>query len=911
MTIRNLDAIFKPKSVALIGASKQARSIGAVVARNLFNAGFDGPVMPVNPRYDSVEGVLAYPDAASLPVAPDLAVIATPPRTVPGIVRELAARGTRGAVVITAGFGELGTDEGRALEQEMLDAARPHLMRIVGPNCLGVLVPRMGLNASFAHLNPRRGAIAFVAQSGALLTSVLDWAAPREIGFSKLVALGGMADVDFGDMLDYLANDGETRAVLLYVETVTHARKFMSAARAAARVKPVIVIKAGRHAESAKAAASHTGALAGSDEVFDAAFRRAGMLRVGDLDELFDAVQTLSAPPPLHGDRLAILTNGGGMGVLATDALLDLGGKLAALSERTVDQLNAVLPRTWSHGNPVDIVGDAPGDRYAAALAVLLEAPEADAVLVLNCPTAVASSREAAEAVVQTIGGKPRAVVTSWIGAAEADEARRIFAGHRIPTYDTPDKAVRGFMHLVRYQRNQELLMETPPSVLVDFVPDTARARKLIATALREGRDWLPGQAAKAVIACYGIPVARSEIATTPEEAAAHAESIGRPVALKIMSPDILHKSDVGGVMLDLATPQEVADAARAMLAKLDKTAPGARIEGFMVEEMIRRRDAQELILGAVEDRQFGPFILFGQGGVAVEVVDDKAVALPPLNMNLARDLMSRTRVYKLLQGFRDRPPAALDTIAMTLVQLSQLVADLDEVVELDINPLLADANGVIAVDARIKVREATGMRGAARLAIRPYPKELEQRVSLESIGPALIRPVRPEDEPAFHAAFAKLSPEDVRMRFFAPMKKLPHDMAARLTQIDYDREMAFVLERNADREIIGVSRIVADPDNRKAEFAVIVRSDLKGHGIGYLLMKRLIEYARARGIGELYGDILRENTTMLAFMRDLGFELRELPESEAIVRASYRLAPREPENAQAGSEPASTQPVG
>ncbi len=890
MTIRNLDAIFKPRSIALIGASKQAGSVGAVVARNLFNAGFDGPVMPVNPRHDSVEGVLAYPDAASLPVTPDLAVVATPPQTVPGLVRELAARGTRGVVVITAGFGELGTDEGRALQQEILDAARPHLMRIVGPNCLGVLVPRMGLNASFAHLNPRRGEIAFVTQSGALLTSVLDWAAPRNIGFSTMVALGGMADVDFGDMLDYLANDPDTRAVLLYVETVTHARKFMSAARAAARVKPVIVVKAGRHAESAKAAASHTGALAGSDEVFDAAFRRAGMLRVNDLDELFDAVQTLSAPPPLQGERLAILTNGGGMGVLATDALLDLGGRLATLSERTLDQLNAVLPRTWSRGNPVDIIGDAQGDRYAAALAVLLEAPESDAVLVLNCPTAVASSREAAQAVVETVGGRPHAVMTSWIGAAEANEARRIFASHRIPTYDTPDKAVRGFMHLVRYRRNQDLLMETPPSVPVDFVPDVAKARKLIESALRDGRDWLPGQAAKALIACYGIPVARSEVAATPEEAAWQAEAIGRPVALKILSQDILHKSDIGGVVLDLATPQQVADAARAMLAKVGKALPEARIDGFMVEEMIRRRNAQELILGAVEDRQFGPFILFGQGGVAVEVVDDKAVALPPLNMNLAREMMSRTRVYKLLQGYRDRPPAAIDKIATTLVQLSQLIADLDEVVEIDINPLLADADGVIAVDARIKVAAAATARRGARLAIRPYPKELERKISLDAIGPALIRPVRPEDEPAFHVAFAKLSPEDVRMRFFAPMKRLPHDMAARLTQIDYDREMAFVLERESDREILGVNRIVADPDNRKAEFAVIVRSDLHGRGIGRMLMQRLVQYARNRGIGEMFGDILRENVTMITFMRELGFELKSIAESEAIVRARLDL---------------------
>lgn len=891
MSIRNLDAIFKPTSIALIGASKQERSVGAVVAHNLFNAGFDGPIMPVNPRYKAIEGVLTYPDVGSLPVTPDLAIIATPPHTVPGLIRELGARGTRGVIVITAGFSELGTTEGEALEREMLEAAAPHLLRIVGPNCLGVLVPRRGLNASFAHLHPPAGDIAFVAQSGALLTAVLDWAVPRGIGFSHLVALGDMSDVDFGDMLDYLAQDPDTRAILLYLETITHARKFMSAARSAARMKPVIAIKAGRHAESAKAAASHTGALAGADEVFDAAFRRAGMLRVFDLDELFDAVETLASPPPLRGDRLAILTNGGGLGVLATDSLLDLGGKLAELSNQTIARLDAVLPRIWSRGNPVDIIGDAPGKRYADALEILLTAPEVDAVLVLNCPTAVASSIEAAEAVVAALGPKPRPVLTSWIGGTAADGARRLFAARRIPTYETPDKAVRGFMHLVRYRRNQEMLMQVPPSVPGEFETNPVEARTAIAAALNEGREWLSPAEVRHVLASYGIRTVRSRAAATPEDVARSAAEIGGPVALKVVSPDILHKSDVGGVMLNLETPDEARNAARAMVDRIRRLRPEARITGFTVEEMIRRPHAHELIVGMVEDRQFGPFILFGHGGVAVEVMRDKAVALPPLNIALAHELMSRTRVFDLLKGYRDRPPAALDEIALTLVRVSHLAAELDEVVELDINPLLADPQGVIALDARIRVRAPAGPRGAARLAIRPYPKELEEAIDLPGIGKVLLRPVRPEDEPAFHATFAKLSDEDIRMRFFAPLKTLPRDMAARLTQIDYDREMAFVLEQLSDGAIIGVSRFVADPDGRKAEFAVIVRSDLKGRGIGRLLMTRIVDYARRRGIGELFGDILRENTAMLALMQEMGFEIVNLEETEAIVRARLVLS--------------------
>ena len=535
MSIRNLEFALKPRSVALIGASKRPGSIGAVLARNLFKGGFDGPIMPVNPKYQAIEGVLTYPSIEALPLVPDLAVISTPPETVPGIVEALGRKGTRAAVVITAGFGESKEAAGRERQQALLDAARPYLLRIIGPNCLGILVPGIGLNASFAHLTPAKGPIAFVAQSGAIITSVMDWAERRGIGFSHLVSLGDMADVDFGDMLDYLASDPETRAILLYIEAVTEARKFMSAARAAARMKPTIVVKAGRHAEGARACASHTGAMAGSDAVYEAVFRRAGMLRVYSLDELFDAVEILAMAPRAKGPRMAILSNGGGLAVLATDHLIDEGGVLAELAPQTLDRLNVALPPTWSHDNPVDIVGDAPGSRYAQALSTLMEDPGVDAVLALHCPTAVASGTEAAQALIEARGERrDPTLITSWVGDGAAQEARRMFRAHGIPSYATPGHAVRAFMYLVNYRRSQELLMQTPPSVPEEFTPDTEAARILIARALGEGRAWLTEPEAKALLAAYGVPAIATRIARTPGEAAAIAEEIGTPVALKI-----------------------------------------------------------------------------------------------------------------------------------------------------------------------------------------------------------------------------------------------------------------------------------------------------------------------------------------------------------------------------------------
>ncbi|MGO8917284.1 MAG: GNAT family N-acetyltransferase [Stellaceae bacterium] len=896
MSVRNLDKLFKPASVALIGATDRAGAVGAVVLRNLRRAGLKGGRLHlVNPHHHELEGMPVHADVASLPETPDLAVIVTPPESVPGLIADLGARGTRAAVVITAGFGELG-EHGRALQQQALDAARPHLLRLMGPNCVGVMVPGIGLDASFSHIAPLPGDLAFISQSGAMITAVLDWAAPRRVGFSHVVSLGDMADVDFGDMLDYLAGDAETRAILLYVEGITQARKFMSAARAAARAKPVLAVKVGRFAEGARAAHSHTGALAGSDAVYDAAFRRAGMLRVDTMAELFDAVETLALTRPQQGDRLAILTNGGGPGVLATDALIALGGRLAELSPETTSKLDAVLPKTWSRGNPVDIIGDAPGKRYADALKILLDDGALDAILVLNAPTAMARPSEAARAVIDTLAAEPaerlvgRNLLTSWLGERAAAPARRRFAEARIATYETPDAAVRGFMHRVQYRRNQELLLETPAARPDDFAPDVEAARRAIAPALGPAPVWLEAEAVAALLGAYGIPQPQSRIAADADAATAAAAAIGFPVALKIRSPDITHKSDLGGVALNLGTAERVHAEAAAMLVRIAKAQPQARLRGFLVQEMVLRPGALELIIGLVDDAVFGPVVLVGQGGIAVEQLNDTSLELPPLNAALATAQLARTRVWRLLRGYRGKPAADIAGIATVLIRVAQLAADHPEIRELDINPLLADANGVIAVDARLRVATAA-TPGAARLAISPYPRELESRETLRDGTALLLRPVRPEDEPALQDLALHMKPDDLRLRFFTPMKTLPHALAARLSQIDYDREMALVARLDGDGPALGVARFSSDPDRTAAEFAVALRSDWKGRGLGFLLMSRIIDIARRRGIGEIIGDVLHENAPMLKLSQSLGFRLTTHPDDPELVRVRKVLA--------------------
>ena len=762
---------------------------------------------------------------------------------------------------------------------------------MLGPNCLGLLVPGIGLNASFAHAPAVPGELAFVSHSGALCTAVLDWARARGIGFSHFVSLGNSADVDLGDVLDYLGSDPGTRAVLLYIESIRHARKFLSAARATARNKPVVAIKAGRVAEGERAASSHTGALAGSDDVYEAALERAGILRVDEIEELFDAVETLARARPLQGARLAIVTNGGGPGVMATDSLVSGGGVLARLSEETLARLDQVLPASWSRADPVDIIGDASAERYTDAVRILLEAPEVDALLVMHAPTAVASGEAAAAAVIEAARGSRRVVLTSWLGREAARAPRRRFAEAGIPTYDTPGQAVGAFLHLVQHRGTLDSLMETPPSVPDEFAVDLERARKALERALAGGGGWLTEPEAKDVLAAYGVPIVETRVARDAEEAAARARELGFPVALKILSPDVVHKSDVGGVALDLEGPEAVLQAAHAMLQRVRSLLPEARVDGLTVQRMARRPGSHELIVGASTDPVFGPFLLFGEGGTAVEVIADKAVALPPLNLVLARRLVDRTRVARLLRGYRNRPPVDFEVLCRTVVKVAQITCDLPEVAELEINPLLADDRGVLALDARLRVAPATGAPHA-RLAIRPYPRELEEVSTIDTGRRVRLRPIRPEDESRHRDFFDRLSPEDVRFRFFHLVRRLPHSEMARYTQIDYDREMAFLaldLTNGEEGDTLGVVRAVADPDGAEAEFAIIVRSDLKGQGLGRVLLAKMIRYCRERGIGAMVGRVRADNPAMLGLARSVGFGAQSGDGDEVEVRLRLR----------------------
>ncbi|MGA7489485.1 MAG: bifunctional acetate--CoA ligase family protein/GNAT family N-acetyltransferase [Xanthobacteraceae bacterium] len=901
MSTYRLDKLFAPRSVAVVGASPRVTSPGRAVLRNLREAGFEGSIHLVNPHYGEIEGIKAVKTIAELPPAPDLVVIATPPASVPGIVTAAGEKGAATAIIITAGLGHGEGSLADACEQ----AARATGLRLVGPNCIGVLSSRAKLNASFTARMPPAGDLALVSQSGAIAAGLVEWSVAHDIGFSAAVSVGDTVDVDFADLLDFFALDGTTRAILLYVESITNARKFMSAARAAARIKPVVVVKSGRHAQGAKAAQTHTGALAGSDAVYDAAFRRAGLLRVLDLDELFAAAETLGRVRPFPGKRLAILTNGGGIGVLAVDRLADLSGTLASISAQTMSKLDAALPPIWSRANPVDIAGDADAARYVAALEGLIEDTENDAILVMNVPTALASSELAARSVAaaaQTHRNsfiRPKPIFAVWVGSSAA--VTPIFEAAGIPSYATESDAVRGFMHLVHYREALEALMATPPSLPQDFKPDVAAARAVVENVVQSGRTWLDPIEVTRLLAAYSIPVTPALLARSPDEAAAAAApflAAGSGVVAKILSPDIVHKSEVGGVRLNLTSERAVREAVADILARARAARPDARITGVTLHPMVVRPKARELIAGIADDPTFGPVIVFGRGGTAVEVIGDKALALPPLDLELAHGLIARTRVSRVLKAYRDVPAADIDAVALVLVKLAQLAADLPQLRELDLNPLLADQNGLMAVDARVAVapleRPRPGPAGHPRFAIRPYPKEWERRTALRDGTKLLVRPVRPEDEPLYGPFFAAVTPQDLRLRFFAPVKEFGHSFVARLTQIDYGRAMAFVAIEEASGHLLGVVRLHADANYENGEYAVLVRSDLKGRGLGYLLMQMIIEYARAEGLKTIEGQVLRENTAMLAMCRKLGFEVASDPDdpNTCVVKLPLAASP-------------------
>lgn len=881
MSAENLQQLFRPNSVAVIGGSNEPGSPGNVIMHNLTECKFLGPVMPLNEEQEPILGIESYRSVDTLPLTPDMAVICSEPEKVPYYLDELGKRGTRAAVLLSRGSFRRTAEEQSASGKAMLEVARKHGIRMLGPNCLGFISPTVGLNASLAHRDALPGKVAFISQSDSLFTAVLDWASSMRIGFSHFISLGDRLDMNLGHVIDYLNSDPHTRAVLLYIETIKNARLFMSAARAFSRNKPLLVIKSGRSPEGAAAAAAHSAAFLGADEVYDAAFRRAGMLRVFDVDALFDTVETLARTRPIVGDRLAILTNGGSPGFLAADELISGGGHLSQLSEETQAALEKELGGQFSYWNPMVMKSAVQPESYENAIKILTKDKNVDAVLVMHVPTAMVGSKEVADAVVRAAKKTKRNVLTSFMGIENAEEARQIFGAAGVPTYFTPEKAIRGFLNMVQHRRNQELLMETPPSLPEHFDPDTYAARQIVNKALEQQRQMLTETEAKDVLAAYDIPIVVSGMVSDldgVEGCVEVAEELGYPVALKILSPDIQRKSLAGGVALDLQDDEAVRQAAGRILENVRAARPEARIHGFTVQRMMRRAGAHELAVEIITDPVFGPTLRFGQGGSLAEVLADRVVGLPPLNMHLARELISRTKVYPLLQGYRDHPAADMEMLCLTLIKVAQLVIDIPEILELEINPLYADDKGVLALDVQISVAQAD-MSGADQLAIRPYPKEQEECVLLKDGRKVTLRPIRPEDEPDHYEFLEHVSAEDKRYRFFGNIGELPRSEMQKLTQIDYDREMAFIakgVDDSGEERTLGVVRAMTDPENNDAEFAVLIRSDLKRLGLGRMLMEKIIRYCKSRGTNRIIGQALLTNQGMAGLAQAVGFEVRK-----------------------------------
>ncbi len=872
-----LAALFEPRSVALIGASGDPAKVGGRLMENLRGAGFRGALHAVNPKHSAIGGVPCVASIAQLPEGIDLAVIATPAPTVAGLVEECGRHGIPAVCVITAGFREVGA-EGVALETALVAVARAYGVRLLGPNCVGLMRPPIGLNATFARGNALPGSLALVAQSGAVCTAMLDWATPMGIGFSSVVSLGGSSDLDFGEVLDYLATDPATRQILLYIEGIRDGRRFMGSLRAAARAKPVIVMKVGRHPMGSRAAVSHTGAIVGRDDVFEAVMRRAGAVRVQSAGELIACALALASGIRPVGDRLAVVTNGGGPGVMAADRAADLGVPLATLGEGTLARLQAALPANWSHGNPVDLIGDADPARYRAAIRACLEDPGVDGVIAILSPQAMTDANAAALAVVEAAAGAGKPVIACWMGGESVAEGRLTLQAAHIATYALPEAAVEAFGHLAQYYRNQRLLIEAPPPLAYRDAPDLDVARAIVAAALAEGRTVLGASESKDLLVAFRIPVARALPASNADEAVAVAASLGYPVVIKVRSPDITHKSDAGGVRLGLPDAPAVRAAFDQMMRDVGRARPEARLDGVSVERMVSSEHGRELMVGVTTDEVFGPVITFGAGGIAVEVLHDRAIGLPPLNAALVADMVSSTRVARMLGTFRHLPAVDRAAVEGAVLRVSEMACELPEILELDVNPLLADENGVLALDARVVLRaRPAGESRHARLAIPPYPAHLERVETLRGGERVQVRPIRPEDARTEAAFVEGLSVESRRMRFHGALRGLTPAALARFTQIDYDREMALVAIDPADgSRQIGVARYVRLPDGVSCEFAVVVGDEWQGRGLGRCLMERLAAIARERGLRRMQGYVLTANRAMLELCGSLGFEDRE-----------------------------------
>ena len=878
MSQYNLDRIFKPRRVAVVGASEKNGSIGNALMRNLIEGGFSETLLPVNPKYKTVHGLATVKSISDLEPGVDLAIIATPIHMVPDIVRDCVENKMAGAIIISAGGKEVG-EEGRKIEEQIRAIAYAGGLRIVGPNSLGIIRPDGKLNASFASEMPDAGDLAFVSQSGAICTAILDLAFKEHMGFSHFISVGSMLDVDFGDFIDYIGNDPSAKSILLYIESLTNFRKFMSAARSVSRIKPIIVLKSGQSEAGAKAAASHTGAMAGEDAVYDAAFKRAGIVRVDTIQDLFDCAELMAKQPRPRGSRLAIVTNAGGPGVMAADTLARSGLTPAPLSPDTLQRLDAFLPPFWSRSNPIDILGDASPERFRQTLEVCFDEDDMDGVCVIFAPQALTDPTEVAETLVNMLKGRRYPVFACWMGGKSVADALTILNKAGIPTYDTPERAIRAFLYMVEYARNMEALLEIPPKLTSEVVVDSEKAGKILARA--SNGQFMTEEDSRDVLSAYGLPMIQTKTARTEDEAIRLGRDIGYPLVMKLLSPDISHKTEANGVHLDLRSEEDVRAAYAEIVASARRYKANARIEGVTLQPFFSNPD-YEILLGAKRDIHFGPVILFGMGGILTEFLKDRALGLPPLNRLLARRMMQQTRVWTLLQGYRNRPPADMELLEEMIIRLSQMMIDFPQIAELDMNPVMIKDGKTVTVDARILVSEPLRPY-PLHLVISPYPAEDESHLVTKQGARLFVRPVRPGDVHLFQSFFKALSPGTIYYRFFSYVKELSPRMLARFTQIDYDREIALVaLNDDPEAEqMLGVARIIGDPDGKEGEFAVVVDDLWHGVGIGSNLLEKCLTIAKKRGFQRIYGFVLGENQGMLALGKKLGFQVKAHPDTK------------------------------
>jgi len=882
--------MFDPDSVALIGASEEEGSVGRTILENLLKS-YQGDVYAVNPNHNRVLDMDCLSSVGEIGKAVDLAIIATPASTVPDIVRECGEAEIPSLVIISAGFKETGS-EGKKLEKRIDDIRKEYGMRVLGPNCLGLIVPRIGLNASFADQMPEEGTIVLISQSGALATSILDWSIEAHVGFSGFVSLGNMLDVSFGDLIDYFGQDPGTRSILMYIESVKDARNFMSAARSFARTKPIVAVKSGKFERSAKALQSHTGSLAGEDNVYNAALQRVGVTRVNEIEDLFNVSKILETQSPPEGPNMAIITNAGGPGIMASDALLEKRGSLASLSEGTVGKLKGFLPKHAGLLNPVDIIGDAGVDRYERAIRTCIGDEDVDGALVIYTPQGEASPEDLARKIIEITRDESKPIFTSFIGGKKVEPSRGELVKAGVPAYSSPEQAVQSYMYMYRYSRNLRELYQTPEELPVDSAPPKHHLKAMLTRIARSGREVLMEDESKKLLDTYGIPTVQAKVAEDPSGASQLARETGFPVVLKVRSPDITHKSDVGGVVTGLKNEEEVEEAYEDMLSRMKEREPDADIQGVTVQKMLQDVD-YELILGSKRDVMFGPVIMFGRGGIDVEIYQDIAVGFPPLNQVLARMLMEETKVYDLISGFRGKKPADLRTLEEYLVRFSQLLIDFPEISELDVNPFAVSEGGFMALDARVIIDADTTLSDVephSHLVIEPYPRRYVQEWSMKDGTSVTLRPIRPEDEPLEFELFKTFSPETYRFRFFGPPKEMTHEDMVRFTNIDYRREMAIVAEMGEDdeRKMLGVGRLIVGPDFQSARFAVVVGDPWHGKGLGTKLVDMLIGVSRDKGLSKVQGLIQRDNEVMIHICENMGFEI--VSYDQETVKATIEL---------------------